>query len=327
MRAANSLGFHCSHEQHPPSRLLALLRHAEAAGFCAAMCSDHFHPWTARNGHSGFAWSWLGAALQATTMTLGTVCAPGQRYHPAIIAQAAATLADMFPDRLWVALGTGEALNEGITGGAWPPKAARTARLRESVDIIRALWSGEEVTTRGHITVDRARLHTRPARRPLILGAALTPETARGVAAWADGLITAAGPRDATRKVVDAFREGGGERKPMWLQVALSYAPTDAEARDAAVREWPQSGLSTSELADLATPDAFDAAVARVRPDDILHRVRASADIERHRAWIEEDFALGFSRVYLHNVARDHQERFVNAVGAAEWAAGSAAHS
>jgi coenzyme F420-dependent glucose-6-phosphate dehydrogenase len=312
---ANFLGFHCSHEQHSPSRLLALLRHAEAAGFRAGMCSDHFHPWTARNGHSGAAWSWLGAALQATSMTLGTVCAPGQRYHPAIVAQAAATLAEMYPDRLWVTLGTGEALNEAITGDPWPSKATRTARLRESVSIMRALWNGEEVTARGHVTVERARLYTRPARPPMIVGAALTPETAREVGAWADGLITAAGPREATRTLVEAFREGGGDGKPMWLQVALSYAPTDAEARNAAIREWPHSALSTTELADLPTPEAFDAASARVQPDDVLRRVRASADIERHRAWIEEDLALGFSRVYLHNVARDHQERFIDAVG------------
>ncbi len=308
------LGFHCSHEQHPPSRLLALLRHAEAAGFRAGMCSDHFHPWTSRNGQSGAAWSWLGAALQATSLTLGTVCAPGQRYHPAIVAQAAATLAEMYPDRFWVALGTGEALNEAITGGGWPSKAERTARLRESVDILRALWKGEEVTARGHVTVERARLYTRPARPPMIVGAALTPQTARGAAAWADGLITAAGPREAMRKLVEAFREGGGEGKPIWLQVALSYAPTDGEAREAALREWSHSALSTTELADLASPDAFDAAAARVRPDEVLGRVRASADIERHRAWIEEDLALGFSRVYLHNVARDHQERFIDAV-------------
>src|ERR671916_708024 len=130
------IGMHCSHEQIPPSRLLAHVREAEAAGFGAAMSSDHFSPWSERQGESGFAWSFLGAALQATRLPFGVVNAPGQRYHPAIIAQATATLAEMFPGRFWVALGTGQLLNEHITGAHWPPKVERNARLRECVDVI-----------------------------------------------------------------------------------------------------------------------------------------------------------------------------------------------
>src|SRR4051812_45468452 len=121
-----TIGFHCSHEQLPPSLLLRHVALAAEAGFTAAMCSDHFHPWSERQGHSGFAWSWLGAALLAApSLSFGTVCAPGQRYHPAVIAQAAATLAEMFPDRFWLALGSGEALNEAITGTGWPAKMVR----------------------------------------------------------------------------------------------------------------------------------------------------------------------------------------------------------
>src|SRR4051812_39255083 len=116
MRPDLVIGWHCSHEQHPPSALLAHIRLAADAGFAAAMCSDHFHPWSERQGHSGFAWSWLGAALAHTALSFGTVCAPGQRYHPAVIAQAAATLAEMFPQRVWLAIGSGEALNEAVTG-------------------------------------------------------------------------------------------------------------------------------------------------------------------------------------------------------------------
>jgi coenzyme F420-dependent glucose-6-phosphate dehydrogenase len=116
------IGYHCSHEQWPPSKLLAHVQRAEQAAFDAAMCSDHFHPWLEDQGHSGFSWSWLGAAMQATTLSFGTVCAPGQRYHPAVVAQAAATLAEMFPGRFWLSVGSGEALNESITGEPWPPK-------------------------------------------------------------------------------------------------------------------------------------------------------------------------------------------------------------
>src|SRR5688572_8275316 len=123
------IGFHASHEQVHPTPLLHAVRAAEEAGFTAAMSSDHFSPWSERQGHSGFAWSWLGAAMATTSLPFGIVNAPGQRYHPAIVAQAAATLSAMFPGRLWVALGTGEASNEHITGDRWPAKPDRNARL------------------------------------------------------------------------------------------------------------------------------------------------------------------------------------------------------
>src|SRR5690606_23568761 len=121
------------------------------AGFSGAMCSDHLMPWSASQGHSGFAWSWLGAALQTTNFSFGVVNAPGYRYHPVIIAQAAATLAEMFPGRFWMAVGSGEALNEHITGEAWPPKPERNDRLRECADMMRALWRGDMITHRGNV--------------------------------------------------------------------------------------------------------------------------------------------------------------------------------
>src|SRR5690349_23632090 len=139
-------GVHASHEQIHPAELLAAVRRAEEAGFTAAMSSDHFAPWSERQGQSGYAWSWLGAALQATELPFGVVTAPGQRYHPAITAQAIGTLAAMYPGRFWAALGTGEASNEHITGERWPRKELRSARLRECVEIIRALLRGEEVS-------------------------------------------------------------------------------------------------------------------------------------------------------------------------------------
>src|SRR5918998_5338600 len=123
------VGFHASHEQIHPTELLNAVRAAEEAGFTAAMCSDHLSPWSERQGHSAFAWSWLGSALQVTSLPFGGVTAPGQRYHPVITAQAIATLGEMFPGRFWAALGSGEALNEHVTGDAWPPKGERQERL------------------------------------------------------------------------------------------------------------------------------------------------------------------------------------------------------
>lgn len=174
-------GFHASHEQLPPGELLRAVREAEEAGFELGMCSDHFAPWSHNQGHSGFAWAWLGAALQATSMPFGVVTAPGQRYHPAVIAQAAATLCEMYPERFWMALGSGQALNEHITGEAWPKKSERNARLLECVEVMRALFAGETVSHEGRVRVDRARLYSLPETPPELVGAAVTPDTARWV--------------------------------------------------------------------------------------------------------------------------------------------------
>lgn len=249
-------------------------------------------------------------------MSFGTVCAPGQRYHPAIIAQACATLAEMFEGRLWVAVGSGEAMNESITGDPWPPKKDRNARLKECVDVMRALWAGEEVSMDGHVKVSHARLYVRPSMPPMIVGAALSPETARWMGAWADALVTVAGPRDGMRAIVEAFREGGGAGKPMFLQVALSFAGTDEDSHAAAFSQWRQAALPSSQLADLETPEQFDRAAAHVTVDDVIRKVRSSADIERHIEWLREDAEMGFARLYLHNVAREHQERFIDACAA-----------
>ena len=304
------IGFHCSHEQHPPSSLLRYATLAAHAGFAHGMCSDHFAPWSLRQAHSGYTWSWLGAALQATSLSWGTVCAPGQRYHPAIIAQATATLAEMYPERMWLAVGSGEALNESITGQPWPPKDARRARLRECADMIRALWAGETISRRGHVMAEGARLYDRTENPPLLIGAAVSAETARWVGEWADGMVTVAGRPDAMREVVESFRDTAGG-KPMFLQVPLSFARTDEEALAAAMDQWRQGVLSPDKLADLPSPEAFDRETANARPADVVTTVRVSSDIERQAAWLHEDAALGFDRIYVHNVARDHQERFI----------------
>ena len=155
-------GYHASQEQFAPSQLLRYSQLAEDVGFQAIMCSDHFHPWSERQGESGFTFAWLGAVMQTTSVSFGSVCAPGQRYHPAIVAQAAATLADMFPERYWIALGSGQLLNEHITGERWINKADRNTRLKECADVIRRLWAGERVTYKGFINVDEAELYTLP---------------------------------------------------------------------------------------------------------------------------------------------------------------------
>ena len=312
--ARPTIGFHASHEQFRPERLLRLVQAAEAAGFDAAMSSDHWAPWSEAQGESGFAWSWLGAALQATSLPFGVVNAPGQRYHPAIIAQAAATIGVMFPDRFWIAVGSGQLLNEHITGEPWPIKADRNARLRESADIMRRLWAGETVTHTGHVTVSEAHLWTRPERPPMLVGAAVTAETAGWVAEWADALITVVQPDERLDAVVDAFRANGGEGKPMYLQVHLAYAPTDGEARDAAFASWGQNCLDNSVMTSLAHPAQISAAAASVTPDDVGSAVRISSDFGRHVEWLQRDLERGFDALYLHEVGPE-QERFVETFG------------
>ncbi|MEZ5252040.1 MAG: LLM class flavin-dependent oxidoreductase [Ilumatobacteraceae bacterium] len=222
------IGFHASHEQLAPSALLAAVRHAEQAGFDAAMCSDHFSPWSARQGESGYAWSWLGAALEATSTTLGVVTAPGQRYHPAIVAQAIATLGEMYPGRFWAALGSGEASNEHVTGDRWPSKPERDARLLECAGDP-CSPSGDEVSMRGYVVVDRAQLWIVPPEPPLLFGAAVSAATAATVGSWVDGLITVDQPSRCSQ-VIEAFGRCGGGDKPVAVQVHVSWAPTEVEA-------------------------------------------------------------------------------------------------
>lgn len=308
------IGFHASHEQFPPSELLDLVRFAESAGFEAAKCSDHFRPWGPSQGQSGFAWSWLGAAMAATRLPFGTISAPGYRYHPAILAQAAATLAEMFPGRFWLALGSGQRLNEDITGLAWPEKAERNARLRECAEIMRALLAGETVSHRGRVTVVDARLYSRPERPPPLLGAAVTEATAEAVGAWADGLLTVSGPPEQMRRVIAAFRRGGGEGKRLVVQVGLCWAPSEAEALSSAHEQWRYNVLGGEVNWELRRPEDFDTATRLVRPEDMRGSLLISSDPGWHAARIAELIELGFQEIHLHQIGRN-QRAFIEAFG------------
>jgi len=308
------IGFHASHEQFTPSELLGLVARAERAGFEAAMSSDHLAPWSSRQGQSGFAWSWLGAAMHATSLPFLQVTTPvGWRYHPVVVAQAAATLAEMFPRRLTLALGSGEALNEHVTGERWPSKAERNERLAAAVDILRALFAGETVSRRGPIPTDRARLWTRPPAPPRLFATALSPETARWAATWADGLATIAREEPAFSRVVKAFRDAAPE-KPVAVQMHLSYARTEEAAMGAAMEQWRTNALPRLVTENLETVEEFEALMDLVREEDVRKSVFVSADLDAHARRIEEIAAMGVSDVMLHHVGRD-QEAFVEAFG------------
>jgi probable non-F420 flavinoid oxidoreductase len=310
-------GYHASHEQFDPSELLDCVRAAKRAGFAGVSCSDHLHPWSEAQGQGGFVWSWPGAAMETTSrLTYGTVSAPGWRYHPVILAQAVATLGFMYPGRIWVALGSGQRLNEAITGLPGPAKSERRARLRECADVMRALWAGETVTHHGRVVVEEATLYTRPERPPLLVGAAVSPETAAWVGSWADGLITVAGgPTERLRRVVDAFRAGGGVGTPVLAQAKVAWGPDEAAARADARGQWGTNLFEGDVPWELRTPRQFEQAAAFVRPEDLDRSVNLSSDLARHAAWLREIAEVGVDEVLVHNVARNQRE-FLEAFGA-----------
>jgi coenzyme F420-dependent glucose-6-phosphate dehydrogenase len=257
----------------------------------------------------------MGAALASTSLPGRMIACPGYRQHPAIVAQAAATLAEMFPDRYWLAIGSGQALNERITGEVWPAKDQRNAKLKECAEIIRALWAGETVTHRGLVKVEEAKLYTRPEKPPLLVGAAVTEKTAEWLGGWADAMITTSRKREETLKMIDAFRRGGGEGKPIFLKAGISYDTSDDAARRGAHEQWRAVSFPNELLTELRTPKEFDQAGRYVRPEDMDASVRISSSLARHAEWIAEDLALGFDEIILHNI-NTKQEAFIEAFGA-----------
>lgn len=306
-----SYSYHVSHEQFAPSELLRLVCEAEDAGFDAAFSSDHLQPWSAAQGHSGFTWSWLGAALQATRrLSFGAITVPcGWRYHPVLLAQAIATLAEMYPQRLpWIALGSGEAINERAMGTAWPDRAERHARLQEGARIMRALLNGETVTHRGYINVWNAKVWSRPAVPPQLVGAAVSASTAEWLGSWADGLLTTATSLAALEEIVRAFRRGGGEGKPMYLKLDLSWAASEEEALRQAHEQWRSNVLGGDVNWELHSPAQFDRAARFVRPEDMLQHVFVSSDPGRHIEFIRQCARLGFASIDLHDVGTNQHE-------------------
>jgi probable non-F420 flavinoid oxidoreductase len=310
------ISYHASHEQFSPRRLIELACRAEAAGFDAVFSSDHIHPWTPTQGHSGFMWAWLGAAMQATQrIPFAAITIPGGwRYHPAVTAQAIASIGEMFPGRLpWVALGSGEALNERVTGAAWPAKPERNQRLHAAAQIIHELLAGKTVTRDGIIPTREARVWSRPVATTRLIGAALTTDTASWLSTWADGLLTVATDLQAATNTVQAFRSGA-DNKPVYAKLDLSWAPTEQQALAQAHEQWRVQALARNKLAELSTPDEFEQAGNTVAPEEMHDAVLVSADLDQHIEWIKERQALGFEMLDLHNVGTNQQE-FIDAFG------------
>ncbi|GGA67893.1 LLM class F420-dependent oxidoreductase [Pseudoclavibacter endophyticus] len=319
MSASPLVGVHISHEQLDPRTALEVARRADALGFRDGLCSDHLTPWSERQGESGFAWAWLGAALATTSMRFGVVTAPGQRYHPVIAAQAIATLEQMHPGRFWAALGSGEAMNEHVTGDAWPAKSERTARLGECVDVLRELLAGREVSHRGRVVVDRARVWSLPETPPPLVGAAVTAETAAWAATWADGLITISQPFEKLRDIIGAYREAGGAGD-VSVQSQLAYVRPANGGREAARAlahdQWRTNVFEPPLCWDLPTPEHYDLAADGMSVERVAESVHCVDSTTALAELVDEHGRAGADRVYLHHVGKT-QAAFLDDTAAA----------
>jgi coenzyme F420-dependent glucose-6-phosphate dehydrogenase len=275
------IGYALSSEEHRPDALIGFAKRAEEAGFTFAMISDHFHPWTSRQGQSPFVWSVLGGlARETSALRFGTgVTCPLVRIHPAIVAQAAATVAAMMPGRFFLGVGTGENLNEHVVGRGWPAADERLDMLEESVEMIRELWKGRDMTKRGkHYTVEQARIYTMPDEPPPIYVAAAGSTAAELAGRIGDGLICTKPDKD----VVERFASKRADDAPRLGMLHVCWAKSEDEARRTALEVWPNAGIQGELGQELPLPRHFEQAAKNVREDDIAQAVVCGPDPERH---------------------------------------------
>lgn len=305
-----NFGYTLSSEEHTPNDLVEYAREAEQRGYDFVSISDHYHPWVSEQGHAPFVWSTLGGVATATEeidVVVGVSC-PIMRMHPAIFAQATATTAQMLGDRFVWGVGTGENLNEHITGERWPEFEVRMAMLEESVDVMRKLWTGENVSHHGeHYTVENAKLFTLPEESPPINVAAGGPETADVAGRIGDGLV-ATSPES---EVVDRFRSAGeGGNGSTYGQLTICYAETEAEGKQIAHEWWPNAGLPGELGQELPTPKHFEQAVQSLDREEATEYVVCGSDPQAHVEGIEQFVDAGFNHVYVHQAGPNQEEFF-----------------
>ena len=302
-------GYALSSEEHGPTDLVLNAKRAEGAGFEFATISDHFHPWIDNQGQSPFVWTVLGAIAQATgRITLGTsVTCPTMRTHPAIVAQAAATTADLMPKRFFLGVGTGEALNEHIIGERWPSADERRAMLVEAIDVIRELWTGDMVSHEGpYFTLVDARLYTMPKTLPPIYIAAGGKQSAALAGEHGDGLIATSPDAEVTK----AFDDAGGRGKPRFGQVKVVWHKDEDEARRIAMHYWPTSAIPGELGQELPLPRHFEQAAKLVTEDALAEHIVCGADVARHVDAFGDFVDAGFTHVYVHQIGPEQSTFF-----------------
>src|SRR5947209_339507 len=298
-------------EQSPPDQLVRDVQLAEEAGFGFSVISDHYQPWLDAQGHSGYAWSILGAAAQATDRIglMTYVTCPTIRYHPAIVAQKAATVGILSGNRFRLGLGAGENLNEHVVGQRWPAVGVRHRMLRESVDIIAALLDGEDsVNYRGeHFDVEQARLWDLPDERVPIGIAVSGPDSCRLAGEKGDIMIAVEPEAD----LAEQFDAAGGAGKPRVGQVAISYDPDRDAAIQRAHEQFRWFGLGWKVNADLPNPESFEAATQFVTPDQVAESLACGPDVEVHVEAVRPYLDAGFTEVAIVQIGAAQQEGFI----------------
>ncbi len=303
------LGYALSSEEHRPNDLVQYARRAEESGFTFALISDHFHPWTRRQGQSAFVWSVLGAIAHNTErLQIGTgVTCPTIRTHPAIIAHAAATVASMMPGRFFLGVGTGENLNEHILGDKWPEYDVRAEMLREAVAVIRLLWQGGSQSHYGMFyQLENAQIFTLPEELPEIYFAAGGEKAAELAGELGDGLV-ATSPEN---KLVKTFTDAGGKGKPRYGQLTVCYARTAKEAQATALKWWPNAALEGELSQELPLPAHFEQATKNVTAEQVCESMTCGPDPEKHAQAIQKYIDAGYSHIYIHQVGPDQDSFF-----------------
>ena len=314
-----TVGYAAMLEQFAPQEVVGLTALAEQHGFSGCMAADHFQPWVPAQGQSAFVWNVLTAVGERTVGDMGPgVTCPSFRFHPAVVAQAAATLEAMYPGRSWLGVGAGEALNEHVIAGYWPEAGERSLRMFEAIEVIKKLFdaslAGKDVKHSGTwFKLETTRLWTMPETAPPILVATAGPINAKKTGRLADGMITVGAPLEKIDGLFAKFAEGAREAgkdpdtMPKVLQLHLSWDTTDEQALVNAMTEWPNGGMKFPK-ADIRSPHDFAAMAKLVRPEDFEGRMVISSDPDVHRAAIQKFVDLGFDRVYLHNVGRNQAQ-------------------
>ncbi|HEY2058483.1 TIGR03557 family F420-dependent LLM class oxidoreductase [Amycolatopsis sp. NBC_01480] len=315
------IGLAAALEQFSPRESIRLAKAAEERGFSGQMAADHFQPWVPQQGEASFVWSVLASLAENTTGDLGPgVTCPSFRLHPAMVAQAAATLEATYPGRTWLGIGSGEALNEHIIGGYWPEAPERVRRMFEALEVIRKLFTGKDVKHNGEFfKLHSTRLWTLPDTPPPVYIASAGPYTSRKTGELADGLITPGASIEKLAGIVENFEAGAKkagknpDEMPKLLQVHLSWAEDDETAWANALDQWPNGGMKFPK-ADVRSPFDFQQMAKLVRREDFEGRMVVSSDLDVHRAALQKYVDAGFNRIYIHNVGRN-QDAFLDAFG------------
>jgi coenzyme F420-dependent glucose-6-phosphate dehydrogenase len=298
------LGYAFSSEEHSPASLVGQARAAEEAGFGFGLISDHIHPWVDAQGHSAFVWSVIGAIAQTTDrLRIGTgVTCPTIRIHPAIIAHAAATCACLMPGRFFLGVGTGENLNEHVTGAKWPAPDERLEMLEEALEVMRLLWQGDYQTHRGkHYTVENLRIFDLPDEPVEVAVAAMQPKAAELAGRVGDALVNVA----PEKEILERFEQAGGKGKPKYGQVTVCYADSKERAKKTAFEVWPNALVEGSASQELPLPKDFEQLVEDRSADELDGKLVLGNDPEEYLEELKTYDSAGYTHVYIHQIGPD----------------------